>query len=370
MQTFSKAFGLAGLRLGYAIADTAVITDLQRVNSPYGVNSLACIAAKAALKDLDFVDRYSKEVMENRELLEKELNTIGIRTFPSKANFLIADFGEKCGFVFESLKERGILVRDRSDFPLLKNCLRIGIGTKEQCSALISSLRELLQKDAIIFDLDGTLIDVSQSLRRAIQETAEYFTGTKVSQMDIQSLKEKGGYNNDWDVTEAIIRSRDKLASKGEIIRRFQEVYTGNGESIGFMKDERLLLARNSLEQLSRIARLGIVTGRPKKETDLVLKRFGIRQFFDTIICMEDCPLEKGKPDPFGINLALSKLGRKKAIYVGDSVDDIKAARAAGIDAIGVIPPSLGSDSLSQLLIQNGARFVIDDINDILKVVS
>ncbi|MCK5628889.1 HAD-IA family hydrolase, partial [Candidatus Bathyarchaeota archaeon] len=96
-----------------------------------------------------------------------------------------------------------------------------------------------------------------------------------------------------------------------------------------------------------------------------VLKKFSVKRFFDVVVAMEDYPAEKSKPDPFSLNLALRKLGKEKAFYVGDSVDDIKAAKAANMRPIGCIPPRVQMNNLKRLLTKNGAEVVLENINDI-----
>jgi len=145
-RTFSKAFGLAGLRLGYILSNKTNIAALAKESSPYGVNTLALIAGEAALSDMDFVQNYVSEIKENKKCVENKLADLGIITFPSSANFIIAKFGDNCGEICDSLKEKGILVRNRTNDPLLKGCIRITIGTKEQCEQLLTELTQILSE--------------------------------------------------------------------------------------------------------------------------------------------------------------------------------------------------------------------------------
>lgn len=378
-QTFSKAFGLAGLRLGYLISNKQIIADLEKVISPYSINALALKAGTAALKDLDFVTKYVEEVKKNRVEVEKQLNQWQIKTYPSKANFIVANFGEKCNDVYEKLKQNNILVRDRSKYPLLANCLRLGIGVKEECALLLEALRDILfedqitsrvqekkQKRIILFDMDGVLIDVSNSYRLAIQKTVAFFTNNMVSNEEIQAFKEKGGYNNDWDLSEALILARNITAPKQDIINKFQEFYLGINGNKGFIDNEKLLINKDLLKKLSAKYKLGIVTGRPRKEAIYILNKFGINDLFKVIIGLEDYPSEKAKPDPYSIQLALTKIGNGvNSIYLGDNIDDITAAKSAGIDAIGVLPSGIFSTSLKKKLEMSGAKLILDDINQL-----
>jgi histidinol-phosphate aminotransferase len=146
VQTFSKAFGLGGLRLGYIISNEENIKNLKKVNSPYSVNTAALVAASTALNDDEYMKWYLSEVKKGRKLIYEELKKLRIKTFPTTGNFLIAYFGKKSKEIQDALKEKGILVRDRSSYPLLDGCLRIGIGTKNQVKQLIDALKEILGK--------------------------------------------------------------------------------------------------------------------------------------------------------------------------------------------------------------------------------
>ena len=368
IQTFSKAFGLAGMRFGYALSNEGIITNLEKVGSPYSVNALAIIAARAAIKDPKFVRDYVEEVLKNRTFMYDELQKLGIKTYPSQANFIIADFGARCKEVLSQLDKEGILIRDRSSFALLQNCLRLGNGTKEQCVRLLDGIKRILRKDTLLFDMDGVLIDVSASYRIAISQTVNFFTGQDVSPQDIQRLKEKGGYNNDWDLSQALIEERGISIPKQDIINKFQELYTGNGIGQGLRENEKWMLSLDVLKQAYKKFRLGIVTGRPKEEALYALMRFGVREYFDAVIAMEDYPQDKAKPDPYSIRLALEKIGGESAAYVGDSVDDIKAAKNAGITSIGVLPGIADSSALKDAFRNFGAKTIVERVNQVLEV--
>jgi HAD superfamily hydrolase (TIGR01548 family) len=225
--------------------------------------------------------------------------------------------------------------------------------------------QKIAENFAVLFDMDGVLVDVSGSYRKAIQETVGFFTGKKAQLKEIQEFKEMGSYNNDWDLTEALIAGRGISVPKAEIIRKFQQLYLGVEGKTGLIENEKWLLSKEELNELRRKHCLGIVTGRPRDETLYVLRKFAVGNLFDVIVAMEDYPQEKAKPDPYPINLALQKLCKKEAVYVGDSVDDIEAAKRAGVKPIGCIPPGVSATRLKELLLKHGAKKVIDSINEI-----
>lgn len=144
VQTFSKGFGLAGVRLGYIISNENVIQNLKKIVLPYEVNGLSIIAASAALDDINFVDHYVNLVKDNRNYLLIELNKIGVKTYPSDANFIVANFGNKLDEVLDNLNKKNILVNNVSNLPLLEGCLRIAIGTKNQMETLLTEIKDVL----------------------------------------------------------------------------------------------------------------------------------------------------------------------------------------------------------------------------------
>jgi HAD superfamily phosphatase len=219
---------------------------------------------------------------------------------------------------------------------------------------------------AVLFDVDGVLVDVSASYRKAIQETVRFFADKPALPVEIQALKEMGGYNNDWDLTQTILQQRGKNLRREEIVQKFQELYLGSEGKKGCIENEKWLLPKKELITLHAEHCLGIVTGRPRFETTYVLKKFAVEGFFDVVVAMEDYPAEKSKPDPTPIRLALEKLGTREAVYVGDSVDDIAAAKSAGIRAFGCIPPGITAEPLGELLLRRGAEKVLGSIREII----
>ncbi len=366
-RTFSKAFGLAGLRLGYLISTPENVLQMRKVSLPFEVNCIAEKIAQKALKEKEFMLEFVREVKKAKRFTENALKKMGIAFFPSKSNCLLANFGEKKEKILKCLKEKGILLRDRSGLETLNGCVRITIGTKEQMQRFIKELENILEKPLLAFDIDGVLIDVSNSYRRAIQETVEFFSWQKVSPEEIQAVKIEQKINNDWIATQKILKQKGFDVSFEKVVEKFQEVYLGKN-SDGAILNEKFLMEKELLRRLAEKAELRILTGRPKAEAEFALQNFGVRDCFSKIVCLEDCN-GKEKPDPFGLQLLAKEFNAKSAFYFGDTLADIECAKRAGFVAIGVLPPQDKSKTLEEKMLKEGAKIVLRDINEIEKVV-
>ena len=140
-RTFSKVYGMAAMRLGCLFSHPANIAYLHKAQSPYSVNTLAILAAQAAIRDIAYIESYVAEVLAARELLCVGLEKLKITYVPSSANFLLIHAGTRAIEIRDYLRAQGILVRDRSyEVP---GCVRITVGTREQTRRLLAALEEI-----------------------------------------------------------------------------------------------------------------------------------------------------------------------------------------------------------------------------------
>ncbi len=289
---------------------------------------------------------------------------------------------------------------------------------------------------AIVFDVDGVLVDVSGSYREAVVQTVNGYLnkvgvrGKKTfSKSDVQAFKNAGCFNGDWELTYSAVLYRllnalgekwelkDFLVQVGKlggglkgaervacesrmrneawkywctcdciednpIKKLFQENFLGRkffaevygtasrGRKKGLIENESLFLDEKTLSRLRQFFRLAIFTGRPRFEVMVALERFSIARLFDCVVSMED--VSRGKPDPQGLKIVLRKLKLKpsECCYVGDSVDDVKAARRARMVAVGATFHLKGEREkrkLKKLLYDNGASVVVDSVKELKK---
>jgi len=142
-RTFSKAYGLAGLRVGALLGNVSSLAAARRVASPYSVNAVALACLPAALADQTFVSDYAEQVRYGRSMLQKQLQEWNIRYWESRANFVLVYVGPRHSEFVQEMRVRGILVRDRSRDVGCEGCVRITIGTFQQTKQLLATLAEV-----------------------------------------------------------------------------------------------------------------------------------------------------------------------------------------------------------------------------------
>jgi histidinol-phosphate aminotransferase len=140
-RTFSKAYGMAGLRVGVLAGAAPHIAFVKKVASPYNVNAIALACLPEAIRDEEYVENYVAQVRRSRERLEAELEQLGLTCWKSSANFVLVRLGSSRETFMRRMRECGILVRDRNSDPGCAGCVRITVGTEEQTNVLISALR-------------------------------------------------------------------------------------------------------------------------------------------------------------------------------------------------------------------------------------
>ena len=216
-------------------------------------------------------------------------------------------------------------------------------------------------KPLLIFDMDGVLVDVTESYRETIAQTVKHFTGVDLTREQIQDYKNQGGWNDDWKLTHHLITAAGQEIPFETARDYFQSIFLGNGEG-GLILREEWVARPGVLEELNRQFRFAVFTGRPKVEAELTLHRFAGGVVFHPVIGMYD--VENRKPHPEGLLRILKADPGRKVYYVGDTVDDARCARAAHIPFIGIAAPSNPRYiDLVFLFQEEGAFAIIDDIN-------
>lgn len=280
--------------------------------------------------------------------------------------------------------------------------------------------------DAVVLDVDGVLVDVADSYRRAILESIETVYGRTIRREDIQSFKDAGGFNNDWeltyagalyvlamsegleysideltnaieasggglDVTERIVRDelganayqrvRDRW-DQSRLRDTFQQLYLGSElyrgleggepdrETRGYIHDEPVIVDESTTDYLSERYSVGILTGRPAAEAEIALDRVGLSIPEAHRFTMDDW--EEGKPHPRALITLAERFGTERTVFVGDTLDDIRTARNATEEdsersyfGVGVLTGGLTGSSGRRAFDNAGATAVIDSVNDL-----
>lgn len=141
MRTFSKVYGLAGIRVGYTISNKEIIENINKVRGPFNVNSLAQVAAVAALEDQDFLKKTFKVNLEGKNYLYKEFDKMGLKYPPSETNHIFVNVEKDANEVFIEMQKRGVIIR-----PMGGTFIRVSIGTMEENKIFIETLKEVLNK--------------------------------------------------------------------------------------------------------------------------------------------------------------------------------------------------------------------------------
>lgn len=215
----------------------------------------------------------------------------------------------------------------------------------------------------IVFDMDGVLVDVADSYRETICRTVEHFTGRSITRELIQDYKNRGGWNNDWALSQKIASDLGCDVAYDTVVAQFQKLFIGNGTD-GLILRERWIAYSGTFERLADRFDLAIFTGRPREEAGMTLTRCAGGICFDPIVCADD--VTRGKPAPDGLLLIAERFPGRKLWYVGDTVDDARCARAARVPFVGIAAPSVPRHrKLVELLKAEGAIAVLDDINQL-----
>lgn len=225
-----------------------------------------------------------------------------------------------------------------------------------------------MDRQLIVFDMDGVLVDVTESYRETIVQTVAHFTGASITRAQIQDYKNQGGFNDDWKLSHHLIAQQGVSVEFQAVVDYFQGLFHGNGTD-GLIQREQWIAHDGLFERLAARFDFAIFTGRMRWEAAVTLKRFAPSVRFDPIIGTEEVTAHK--PAPEGLLKIAAAAGGRKIWYVGDTVDDARCARAAAVPFIGIA--STGSPRRAELVSlfeAENAVAVIDGINQLESVLA
>jgi len=282
-----------------------------------------------------------------------------------------------------------------------------------------------MHADAVVLDIDGVLLDVADSYRRAVVESVERLYGRTIDRDDVQRFKDAGGFNNDWDVTDAAAlyvladeresiplseftariesrgggldaaravvseeltpADRERVFAEWDTDRLrdvFQQLYLGSDlyrdieggeprlDTPGFIHDEPVIVSEETLAALDADYDVGVVTGRPAAEADIAMDRAGLDVPDADRFTMDDW--EQGKPHPHALVTLAEQFGAERVAFAGDTLDDVKTAVNADAEddervyyGIGVLTGGLTGEDGRRKFSEVGASAVVDSVNDL-----
>ncbi|ACV26275.1 aminotransferase class I/II-fold pyridoxal phosphate-dependent enzyme [Kangiella koreensis] len=365
LRTLSKAYGLAGIRCGYLLGNQSFIKRFTDRKMPFNVPQPTLEIARQAFSSeaQNDVADFCQQIANNRDQLVQFLRQRGLNVLDSEANFiLIVDAPERLQLIKAACELNNIQIKTDLVGLDLQDQSAIRIAIPYDFEPLRQALFLALKPELICFDMDGVLIDTSKSYDAAIKQTVEFFIGTQPQQQAIDTLRSRGGFNNDWVLTYELIKQNmdDSLPDYEQIVEQFQTLYLGSDNDEGLNQLEEAILTSELCTQIfvqnSKQFKTAIVTGRPRAEAQIGLDLLGIRNTY----LVSDCDVIESKPAPEGINQCKAYYGATYCWMLGDTPDDIQAAKAAGALAIGV-----SSKENEQNLYQAGADLVVASVNDL-----
>jgi HAD superfamily phosphatase len=215
----------------------------------------------------------------------------------------------------------------------------------------------------IVFDMDGVLAEVTESYREAIVQTVEHFTGQRIERDSIQDYKNQGGWNNDWALSQKIAADIGVEVPYDTVVNYFNEIFIGENGG-GLIQREQWFPKPGLLQRLRERFGLAIFTGRLQYEAEITLKRFAPDCSFDPLLCAEH--VTKSKPDPEGLLAIQRRHPDRKLWYVGDTVDDARSARAAGVPFIGIAARNHSRrEEILRLFQEEKAVAILENVNEI-----
>jgi phosphoglycolate phosphatase-like HAD superfamily hydrolase len=259
-------------------------------------------------------------------------------------------------FLRDQVITKQIQVLDSADMAM-SGYIRLWSRTNEDNQRLLASIDIFRQRYAVAFDLDGTLVDTTNSFDRTIAEIVERYSGQPLNEQELSNLRAEGAFNNDWDALEEILLRRSISIPRPKIEQEASETYFRLAPI-----NEKLMIDFSLLENLAQRHPIYIVTGRSRAEYEPLWGGT-----FDTlcrkVYCAGDLENCRPKPAPDYL-LALLKEGNFiNGVYVGNSVDDMSAATLANMRSIGI-----QSSLLGDVLLRAGAELVLDSPNELARL--
>ncbi len=366
LRTLSKAYGLAGIRVGYLLGAAKIIQQFKSLAMPFNISSPNLEFAKQAFSDSARLEvtAYCQQVKQNRQLVTNYLRDKGLSVIDSQANFVFVQGArQKLQLIDAACRQDDIQIKSQlvglSEVNNDIQALRITIPY--YLDRLLVALQLALEPQLLCFDMDGVLINTQKSYDQCIIETVKAFTNEVVSQDKLLAVRSRGGFNNDWKLAQQIILESGYKVDFESVVAKFQSFYSGSATQQGLSEQEEPLITQAIVNRVfsgkRKALNTAVVTGRPKNEALQGLEKLNIK---NTVLISDD-DVELSKPDPEGINKAKKFFKAETCWMFGDAPDDMQAAKAAQVIAIGIA----NNDMTKDALLAAGADLIIENVNQL-----
>lgn len=360
VRTLSKAWGLAGLRVGYAIGAAELMGWMRAAGGPYAVARPSIALATARVEsDKGQMAAFVEQVRADRAQISRTLLEYGATVTDSQGNFVLA-LSRNALWLRDALAGLGIAVRAYPGHPRLSNALRITCpGDPGACHRLVSAIAAALGPQMVVLNFDSVLTDTAVHVHNGIL-LAIGRLGIRATMEDLEAARHANPDATEVVLIQWIMRfraSREVPAADAQVA--FDAVYFGGNGLEGVALRRKLKLDRTALEALGKGLPLALITHRPLEEAVTWLLRSGLETSFESVLSSRDHAPAKLLPE------TLRSLGLTRAWLVSDSPADMRAARSAGMVALGMVAPDDRQITAAQSLTQAGAARVLENLNDL-----
>ncbi len=357
LRTLSKAYGLAGIRLGYLLGSEKLIELFSKRCMPFNIPTPSLQIAIKALEDENQAEMqaYCQQIRVNRQILIDWFVNKEVKVFPGQANFVLLQLPVDQAKAIKSFMAKNKILLRTFDEGEVKKCLRITVPV--ELKKLLPLLEQCFQPQLICMDMDGVLIDTSGSYDQCVLATVEQLSGEKIALESVESLRRQGGFNNDWVLSKRLLDDLGFEFSLEKVTTVFQKLYLGENND-GLVTNEISLISPSLLTAIdqTKTCRFAVVTGRPRQEAKSGQALTKLSKL--DLISLDDVKI--AKPSPEGIK-KLQLEHSRLSWMCGDNPDDMQAAVASNSLAIGI------GENKVESLYQAGADIVLKDINQLEK---
>jgi histidinol-phosphate aminotransferase len=327
---------------------------LKRVRSPYSVNAQAVAMAHQLLENAPAVRRATEETLFRKQTLMQRLEEQGYALRSGPTNFFLMNLGGQANHFTQFAANLGILVRNQSQQALLNGWVRVSTGSEGENLQFLDVLNVFNKASGLVFDLDDTLVDTSQSFDKVVAYMVNKNSDVPLGLKELNLLRAEGGFNDDWDAIQELLRRRNVELDRQSIQEQGAVIYHNLAKEA-----EKWLLNKDDLKALAKRYRLFIFTGREQSEYDGVWDE-EMNPLFEGVYCSDAFAHLARKPSGDYLTHIKHTHGLEHTWYIGNSVDDMKAAKAAGFLALGVC-----TTFSAEQLRQAGADAIIESPTDL-----